>query len=203
MILPLIVLIIATTILVGCGERDKDSYSNETPNIVENDDKDDKEDILEDEEVEDEDDNEINIEIDRAHDFLLPNIEGDKVALNDFNGRPVILSFWVSWNEYSVNQLERLQNVYPLLEEDIVFIAVNVASFETKSEEDLKNYIKDKSFSYEFLIDETGDVAKSYYIGSFPTTFFINDEGNVTKMVTTNMKEDEILDEVELLLEGY
>ncbi|QUH25109.1 peroxiredoxin family protein [Serpentinicella alkaliphila] len=143
----------------------------------------------------------LEINLDKAKEFSLLNIDDKEVALGDFKGSPIILNFWVSWNEDSIKQLEKLQNIYPLLEQDVIILAINATSFETMEGQSVKNYIKDKNISYDVLIDKAGDVTKSYYVGNFPTTFFIDGSGDIVKMVTNNIEEDQLLDEIELLLE--
>lgn len=187
-----VVFVLTASLLFGCTRTNSET-NTETPQQIEN-----SKDIEGEEKQEG-----LEINLDKAKEFTLFNIVDKEVALIDFKGSPVILNFWVSWNEDSIRQLEKLQNVYPLLEQDVIILAVNATSFETMEEQGLKNYIKDKNLSYNALIDKAGDVTKAYYVGSFPTTFFIDGSGDIVKMVTNNIEEDQLLDEIELLLEMY
>ena len=188
----IVVLVLTASLLFGCTKTNSEPTA-ETPQQIDNSEN------TEGEENKDA----INIDLDKAKEFTLLNIDDKEVAIGDFKGSPVVLTFWVSWNEDSIKQLEKLQNVYPLLEQDVVILAVNSTSFETETELGLKSYIKEKNISYDVLIDKAGDVTKSYFVGSFPTTFFIDSSGDIVKMVTNNIEEDQLLDEIELLLEMY
>jgi len=198
--------LLTTLVLFGCGGIDKE-VDSEKPKIPENEDV--RNEDVENKDVKNEDiknedaKNDIKVDLDKAYEFSLVDIDNNTISLKDYSGKPIILLFWVSWDEYSVKQLETLQNVYPLLEEDVMFLTINATSVETKSEEEVGTFFKEKDFSFRALMDQDGEVTKSYYVGSFPTLFFIDEDGNVKKMYTSALEEDQLLDEVELLLQGY
>lgn len=194
--LLLAIMLLSLLFLTGCSKVDKDLVSEEPPISAED------EEIIENKDEDDESQEDTEIGWNKAEDFTLDNIIDESISLKDFKGKPVVLTFWVTWNEASVQQLETLQNVYPLIKDDVVFLAVNATSFETEGEEQVKDFTRDKNYSYHVLMDEDGSVNKAYYIGSFPTMFFIDDEGIITKMYTAHIKEDRILEELEILLSG-
>lgn len=121
--------------------------------------------------------------------------------LKEKSEKPAILSFWVSWNEESKEQLDILENVYKLLEEDVIFIGIHATSFDTVSKEEIQRYIREKNYSFPILLDEEGEQAQSYFVGSLPTTVLLDEKEETVKSFTTLIGEDEILDEIELMLE--
>ncbi|SNS45498.1 AhpC/TSA family protein [Anaerovirgula multivorans] len=115
--------------------------------------------------------------------------------------KPAILSFWVSWNEESKEQLDILENVYKLLEEDVVIIGIHATSFDTMAKEEIQSYMREKKYSFPILLDEEGEKTQSYFVGSLPTTVFLDEKEETVKSFTTLIKEDEVLDEIEQILE--
>lgn len=124
-----------------------------------------------------------------------------KGILEEEGEKPAILSFWVSWNEESKEQLAILENVYKLLQEDVTFIGVHATSFDTIPEEEVKDYLEEQGYSYPMLFDETGETSQTYYVGNLPTIVFLNHKKEVEKSFTTKIEEDQILDEIEIILE--
>lgn len=114
--------------------------------------------------------------------------------------KPVILSFWVSWEEESKEQLDILENVYKLLQGDVIFVGIHATSFDTVSREEIQEYIEEKQYSFPILLDEEGEKSQSYFIGNLPTTVFLDEKEEVVKSFTTLIKEDEILDQIEIML---
>ena len=49
---------------------------------------------------------------------------------------------------------------------------------------------KDKGYTFPTVMDQNADLLRSYYITAFPTTFIIDDEGNVLGYIPGAMTED-------------
>jgi len=75
-------------------------------------------------------------------------------------------------------------------EEDVVVLAVNVRE-DTKTVQD---YMDKNQFDFEVILDEDGSIASEFYVASFPTSFFIDEDGillgSVPGMVTEEMLEE-------------
>lgn len=133
----IIVIMLLTT---ACRRNNKDTLSETPQTPVE----------INDGQSDDSNDNDEainNIEVGEVNKLKLSNLDNKEMALLQSKGKPVVLSFWVSWSDHSIKQLETLENVYPLLEGDVIFIAVNATSFETKNEQDLIGYTRAKDLS--------------------------------------------------------
>ncbi|MCC5911114.1 MAG: TlpA family protein disulfide reductase [Clostridiaceae bacterium] len=132
--------------------------------------------------------------------FALKNEQGESIELEKLMDRPVVLSFWVSWNEASKEQLNIIENVHRLLGGDVVFLGIHGSSFDTLPPEEIVEYIEEKQLPFEVLLDEEGDVASQYYVGRFPTIVFLDQEGKVVQSYTTLIEEDAVLEEIEGIL---
>ncbi|AOY75477.1 TlpA disulfide reductase family protein [Clostridium formicaceticum] len=167
------IIILVLVLQVGCSEKSQE-ITQESPPIE-------KEENLKEE-----------IPIDTYEEIdSLEEIIADRLA---------ILAFWVSWSEESKQQLEILENVYKLVEEDVVVIGVHATAFDTISKEEILQDIE--AYPFEMLLDEGGEMKEAYYVGNFPTMVFLDKKGKVVHTYTTLIEEDVILEKLTLLLES-
>lgn len=98
---------------------------------------------------------------------------GGKVKLSDFRGQPVVLSFWTSWNEVSVEELKTLDSYGVVENGSLTIFAVN--SLEDKGVvQEVKNRY---NLNLNMLLDADGSASEAYKIGVLPKTVFINKGG--------------------------
>ncbi|WP_041720170.1 TlpA disulfide reductase family protein [Alkaliphilus metalliredigens] len=133
--------------------------------------------------------------------FTLENQRQEEVTLSELKGKPIFLTFWVSWDEDSKEQLEVLHNLQRLLEEDVSFVGVNATTFETAEHKDILAYLEEQEYEFHIVFDDEGEVQDAYYVGSFPTTFLLDESGEVVQLFTTLMKEDKMIEALEPVLE--
>ena len=115
---------------------------------------------------------------DVAHDFSLPDLDGNQVSLSEFEGRPVIVNFWATWCPPCRLEMPTFQNVFETHQDDgLVILAVN----EAERSGTVNDFFYDEmGFSYTPLLDEDAQVGEAYGAVGLPSTFFINGSGVVT-----------------------
>lgn len=114
---------------------------------------------------------------DKAPDFELINLDGEKVALSDYQGKKVILNFWATWCTYCRAGMQHKQDLYEKYkEEGVEVIAVNLTHTET-SKKQVEDYVTEEGLTFTVLLDEHGDVTQMYRIRGTPTSYFIDSEG--------------------------
>lgn len=111
-----------------------------------------------------------------APDFALTTVEGQRIKLSDFRGRPVLLNFWATWCPPCLEEMPIMQAVYEeLAKYGLVILAVDVA----EEARVVKTFIENEKLSFVFAMDYDGSVSQTYGVRPLPTTFLIDKNGYV------------------------
>ena len=109
-----------------------------------------------------------------ALDFELSTLEGQKVRLSDFRGRPVIINFWATWCGPCLAEMPLLKQTYnDLKDSGLVLLAVDVQ----EKPDTVRKFAEKEGLPFTVLLDETGLVATYYRVTAYPTTFFVDTNG--------------------------
>lgn len=110
-----------------------------------------------------------------AMDFTVKDFDGNDVKLSDYFGKPIVLNFWAYWCGPCQREMPEFNTRYEELNGDVVFLMVHVDPDTTQG----RSYVVANGFDFPVVYDEKGQAAAAYGITSFPTTFFIDAEGNL------------------------
>ena len=105
-----------------------------------------------------------------------PLEEAPQLLLEDSFEKPILVNFSASWCsacKHDTAALNKISETY----HDKTIKMVSVASFEEKSDKDISEYVKDKS--YPILLDEKGSIAASYGIKTLPHTLLFDSQGAI------------------------
>ncbi|MGN7386664.1 thiol-disulfide oxidoreductase ResA [Sporosarcina sp. SAFN-015] len=131
---------------------------------------------------------------DKAPDFELVDLEGNKHRLSDYAGEGVFLNFWGTWCPPCKREMPYIEDQYNAFKEKGVHVlSVNIAESDLKVDTFRDQY----GLTFPIVIDKKKDVKELYNIVPLPTTFLIDKEGRITKVITTEMTEDEIISYME------
>ena len=112
----------------------------------------------------------------QAPDFTLNTLDGKKVRLGDFRGKPVILNFWATWCKPCVEELPALEKLWQAYNEgDVVVLAVN----QGESEGIIRDFLADHSVSFPILVDRNQKVNRLYRVRGLPTSYFIDENSKI------------------------
>ena len=123
-----------------------------------------------------------------APDFTLTDQFGKEHRLSDYKGKLVLLNFWTTWCTYCREEMPSLEKIYQEYgknTEDVVILGVanpkTAASPNNQdaTEAEVSAFIAKGGYTYPTLMDRTGEIFNMFGIRSFPTTFLINQDGNV------------------------
>ncbi|MDT8862909.1 redoxin domain-containing protein [Alkalihalobacillus sp. MEB130] len=133
-----------------------------------------------------------------APNFTLQTIEGEHVALADFQGKPVMLNFWATWCPPCRAELPDMERFYK--NEEVVLLAINGTNTE-RSIDDVKQFVSNMELSFPVLADETGEISRLFQIGPMPTSIFINERGMITDIHIGAMNEEMMKRKLEAIKE--
>jgi peroxiredoxin len=115
-----------------------------------------------------------------APDFSLTTINGGNVRLSDLRGKVVFLNFWTSWCPPCAKEMPAFQ----LLHEQspgVAVIAINLT--DQDSLENVQAFLDQHQITFDIPLDKNGDVSILYQIQALPTSFFIDKQGIIRKVV--------------------
>ena len=122
--------------------------------------------------------------------FTLVNLEGKKVSLSDYKGRPVIVNFWATWCapcKLEMPWFEEFRKKYSPQGFEILGIAEDDAP-----KDEIEKTAKKINVSYPILLTD-GKVAPAYGgVDSLPESFYIDRKGVVVTQTIGLASKDEV-----------
>lgn len=112
----------------------------------------------------------------KAPDFTLENLDGEKMKLSDFEGKKVLLNFWASWCGPCRAEMPDMQKFYEEYSDDVEIVAVNVRSTE-RNDEVVEEFLEEYGATFVVLSDVEALVSGVYDAYSLPTSYLINRDG--------------------------
>ena len=109
---------------------------------------------------------------------------GETIILSDFAGQPVVLNFWFPSCPPCVAEMPEFEEAYQQFKGDgVEFIGVQLLGLDTS--EDGQAFVEQLNVNYALGPDETADssseIVKNYGVSGFPTTVFIDRDGNISR----------------------
>lgn len=131
---------------------------------------------------------------DDAPDFALVDLDGNKHRLSDYKGKGVFLNFWGTWCAPCKKEMPAMGRQYEVYKDQgIQILAVNIAESDFK----VRTFAEQYGMIFPTLIDETKSVMQAYNVKPLPTTFLINQEGKIIRIITGGMSENDIKSYIE------
>jgi peroxiredoxin len=115
--------------------------------------------------------------------FSLPDLRGRSVALNNFRGKPVLLTFWASWCRLCVAESDLFERLNREMGTRLVVLGLDVDD----DPEELQHFLKIRPLSYPILIagDFPSPIPITYdLVGTLPVTIVIDPDGYIIYLQT-------------------
>ncbi|MFD1862596.1 thiol-disulfide oxidoreductase ResA [Planococcus chinensis] len=126
---------------------------------------------------------------DEAPNFSLTDLEGNQHKLSDYKGQGVFLNFWGTWCEPCKEEMPAMASQYAdYKDKGVQVLAVNIA----QSDFEVKSFADQYGLTFPVVIDKTKDVMTAYNIRPLPTTVLVNPEGDIERIITGEMTEQDI-----------
>lgn len=116
--------------------------------------------------------------------FSLKDINGKIHNLKDYKGKKVFIQFWSSWCSHCVNGLDEIDTLSEKENDFVVLTIVSLGYKGEKSEEKFMKWFNNLDYkNMTVLLDENGEIVKSYDVTAYPTAVYVNKDGFIVNRV--------------------
>ncbi len=130
-----------------------------------------------------------------TQEFDLPDLHGRRVALHDFRGKVVLLSFWATWCPACGTELETLRDLQARHPNDLVVLGINVDGLIDADDHlpdptpeqlasthaEILKLLADAHVTHATLLDPAGKVLGPYGAENLPTNVLIGPDGTLQR----------------------
>ncbi|MBF0541608.1 MAG: TlpA family protein disulfide reductase [Nitrospirae bacterium] len=114
--------------------------------------------------------------ITQSPDFDFVDLNGNKIQLNQYTGKVVLLHFWATWCPACASEIPALNALREKFKgNDLVILAIA-----EDSQRLVEPFAKKLDMKYPIIIDQYGSMMRSYHVKALPYTFLINKKGNIS-----------------------
>ena len=138
---------------------------------------------------------------DIAPDFELLGTDNKKHTLNDYsNYKGILVIFMCNHCPYVKAKVDALNELYEKFGKEIAIIGINSndsTDYPEDSFDAMKQIVKEKGFGFDYLVDETQDIAKKYGAMCTPDPFLFNSKKQLVfhGRIDNAMKPDDVATE--------
>lgn len=100
------------------------------------------------------------------------DLQGETVALRDYLGQPLLLSFWASWCkicELEQGAVNAVSKSWPVL----------TVAMQSGDKQEVTDFIQTQGLDWRTIVDESGSLAKRYGVPGVPAHFILDAAGNI------------------------
>lgn len=123
-----------------------------------------------------------------APDFSLSNLQNQQVSLGDMQDKVIVLNFWATWCAPCVQEMIYFQEAQDRNPENLLVLAIN----QEEKPDIVSDFIQDMGFTFEVLLDESGQITKLYKVLALPNTYFIDREGVIRFHHMGSLSEEQL-----------
>ena len=138
--------------------------------------------------------NEDNSNKEIAIDFTLKDQYGNEHTLSGYRGKTIFLNFWGTWCPPCRGEMPYIQEIYNEYGENsnnIIILGVAAPNLGREgSEEEIVSFLEENNYTFPVVMDFGGELVYKYGIGGFPTTFIINEDGEVVNKIVGAMDKE-------------
>lgn len=125
---------------------------------------------------------------DKAPDFTLQGLDGQKHSLADYRGQTVLINFWGSYCPPCVKEMPAIQKVYEeYKDQNFEVLGVNL----DESIITVRGFVGQFGVAFPILLDKNV-VRKQFGVTAYPTSFFVNPQGKIEAVKEGEMDADYI-----------
>jgi peroxiredoxin len=111
-----------------------------------------------------------------AQNFILPDLNGKQVSLEDHRGKVVFLNFWATWCPPCRAEMPSMEKLYNKFKsKDFTILAVNLGDDISQ----VKAFKETYKLNFPILLDTDSSLGMIYGAISIPTTYLIDRDGYI------------------------
>lgn len=129
--------------------------------------------------------------------------DNTEIALSDFSDKPMALLFFNTTEIEASKSVRILQKYYDNYKEKINFVNISVIDGVTETKEDIKEFLERNNITIPILYDTEYLAKNEYKIESIPTFVFINKNNEIINTISTDINEDVIEANLDIIAENY
>ncbi len=123
-----------------------------------------------------------------APDFTVGSLDDSSITLSSLRGNPVLMNVWASWCLPCRAEMPAIQNIYrEYSSQGLQVLAINATNQDELA--DVTSFIQENRLTFPIFLDLNGNVSDLYQVRSLPTTYFIDQEGVIIKIIVGQMSE--------------
>ena len=124
----------------------------------------------------------------------------EELNLSSLKGKPIVINFWTTWCTYCRQEMQTLEKVYNEYKDKVEFVLIDVLD---SSEETKENGIKlkeEQGLTMPIYFDRNHIAISKFGAPGFPTTYFIDKDGNINKIRASMLTEEFLVQNIEEIL---
>lgn len=110
----------------------------------------------------------------KAQNFVLKDLSGHKVSLEDYRGNVIMLNFWATWCLPCRIEMPSMEKLYSKFKDDgFTILAIDMLD----DADSVRAFKEEYKLNFPILLDSDGSVAQFYGVISIPTTYLVDRQG--------------------------
>ena len=107
----------------------------------------------------------------------LPNLAGERVALEGYRGRFIMLYFWATWCPFCTREMpSTIETIHrEFRDQGLVVLAINLGEPRAV----VAPWVEQRHLTFPILLDEGGAVAGAYRVRGTPTVVLVDRQGRL------------------------
>lgn len=139
---------------------------------------------------------------DRAPDFSVVDVAGERVSLSSFTGKPVIVNFWATWCPPCRAELPYFDKLAAEHEGAVQFMMVDLTDGRRETIEVAKAFVEREGYSFPIFFDTEYEGASAYGVRAIPTTVVVDARGEIADVHIGAMDESTLRGYVDRVTKG-